>query len=73
MTYFATAPRGTWGTWNGRPAKVPYGTHHARRLGTTTSACGAPAASWELFWDVSFTPDLETACGACARQVVRHR
>ncbi|WP_286929956.1 MULTISPECIES: hypothetical protein [Aeromicrobium] len=73
MDYFASAPRGTWGTWDGRTARVPYGTHHARRLGSAESACGAPAMDWELFWDVDFAPALEASCRPCARAILPAR
>jgi hypothetical protein len=46
----------------------PYGVHHAREVGSSRTACGAPALGWPFFWDSRFVASVD-ACGACVRAV----
>jgi len=47
----------------------PFGTEHARVLGSSHTACGTAAHSWRLIWDRPFEPSSKHACPDCARVV----
>jgi hypothetical protein len=44
---------------------TPFGTHHARQIGSRTTACGLFAVDWKLFWDQTFTGLREAECPEC--------
>ncbi|TCI99316.1 MULTISPECIES: hypothetical protein [Aeromicrobium] len=59
--YFASSPHrrqvpGGWG---------PYGTFHAREVGSPTTACGMAAIEWKVFYDQGFTAVNPQACRDC--------
>ena len=67
-TWYVTGPPGASPGAVSRHGGVPCGTGHARRLGSSRTACGLPVLSWRIFWLVQLA-DLEDACADC-RQVV---
>ncbi|MFC4784014.1 hypothetical protein ACT8ZV_06040 [Nocardioides sp. MAHUQ-72] len=52
---------------------VPHGLRHARRIGSTTTACGQPAHLWKNFHELAFTPGGPLACRACAEEILAER
>lgn len=51
--------------------RVPNGLVHAKRIGTSQTACGETAVSWQVFWAISF-PDASAGavnCRACVAVV----
>jgi hypothetical protein len=53
-----------------RPSKWrPYGVQHARQVGALLTACGEPAADWEMFWDLPFPAEPRLTCSDCRREV----
>jgi hypothetical protein len=53
----------------GDPARRPYGTQHARRVGETRTACGENALEWPYFWDLPFGSEPDACCLACVAAV----
>ena len=50
----------------GRPSRWrPYGLQHARQVGALVTACGEPAADWEMFWDMPFPAEPRITCADC--------
>ena len=60
----------TVGNWE-RTEWRPYGQHHARKVGSLMTACGASAVEWPMFWDMEFDAGDPKACPECARAVAR--
>ena len=44
----------------------PWGMHHVRRDGASTTLCGMPTATWRTFWTLEVAPLDRAACPACA-------
>lgn len=64
--FFVTGPWVTTATGVQAP---PQEWIHAKRMGTTTTACGQSALSWTKLWHVPFDQDLERVCPACVALV----
>jgi hypothetical protein len=50
---------------------VPRGTVHAREIGSTTTACGTPAQTWQMFFDRPFRVVGPDVCRDCIDEVQR--
>ncbi|GGO86131.1 hypothetical protein GCM10011584_07740 [Nocardioides phosphati] len=50
----------------------PWGMHHVRRDGSSTTVCGVSASAWVTFWTMDFRPLDRAACPACASAFARH-
>jgi hypothetical protein len=48
----------------------PFGTHHARKVGSSRTACGLVALGWQLFWDMPFPNEMSVTCVECRAAVV---
>ncbi len=65
-TWQVTAPHRRV-SWAGREAfEVPFGTAHLRRLNAASTACGAPALTWPIFWGLSLE-QVTRPCLPCLR------
>lgn len=53
--------------------RLPWGMHHVRRDGSSTTVCGMPTSSWVTFWTLDFRPLDRAACPACASAFSRRR
>jgi hypothetical protein len=54
----------------GRPSRWrPYGVQPARQVGAVVTACGEPAADWEMFWDMPFPAEPCVTCSDCRKEV----
>ena len=71
-TWFVSSRNGCYVVGAQASAWRPYGTHHARRVGSIVTACGVSAVGWEFFWDMPFRfprPVPTTTCHDCLAAV----
>lgn len=47
-------------------SRRPWGTVHARRNGTHTTACGRSTITWYVFWNLRFVPGAKDMCWTCS-------
>lgn len=59
-------------TYGGR-VRLPYGTQHARKVGSPLTACGVGAFDWELFWEAPFPHDPSSSCHDCLQATAREK
>ena len=64
-TYLVTAPHVSLASPGGQP-RMPYGTWHAREVGSPRTVCGLPALTWHFFWTLRFERGGSRACRECA-------
>ncbi len=57
---------------NGHEEVMPYDLFHARRIGSTTTACGEAAFYWTNVYERPYVPGDVSACLECDK-VVRGR
>lgn len=67
--WLVSTPHRLVGVNGGGSAPLPWGLRHARRMGSTWTACGLPALSWRIFHESPFGSDTADECGACAHAV----
>lgn len=48
---------------------VPFGTAHARQVGSRTTACGLVATDWPMFFETKFDVRLPNICRTCVDMV----
>lgn len=62
-----------WRIDQGVVERVPNGVIHAKRIGTSQTACGETAVSWQVFWSTVFPDGSAGAvnCPACMAIVGR--
>jgi hypothetical protein len=67
--WLVTAPHKRSILVDGEPMSIPYGIHHAKRIGEWSTACGLNAIEWVVFWELAFLPAAFRACPQCAALV----
>lgn len=73
-TYFVSASHRKRGRLiDGEPGWTPYGTQHAREVGSQFTACGVPAMGWPYFWEQAFPSPSTATCRACMVVLSRKR
>lgn len=48
---------------------IPFGTRHARAVGSGWTLCGISAVEWHYFWTIPFEAAHVRACAGCARRL----
>jgi hypothetical protein len=64
--WLVTAPHKRSIFVDGEPMSIPYGIHHAKRIGERSTACGLNATEWVAFRKLAFLPAAFRACPECA-------
>lgn len=49
--------------------RLPYGTRHARQVGSRLTECGAVATEWPIFWGLPFLAEDRASCPDCAARL----
>lgn len=70
-TYWVSASHRAPGRRRNGSSWVPYGTQHAREVGSPVTACGDSAFDWPFFWELPFPTGAIDTCAACMAEVVR--
>ena len=71
VRFFVTSPHVR--PSRGESSDSQTGPLHAKRMGTTSTACGELATSWPKLWDVAFSPAAGPLCHRCVVAVTDHR
>lgn len=66
--WFTSAPFAAHG---GPGTRRPWGTVHAREVGSPATACGTPAQTWRMFFDQPFRVVGPDVCRDCVTEVQR--
>lgn len=72
-TWLVSTPHSFLNRTDGRGVRLPYGTQHARKVGSQLTACGVGAFDWELFWETPFPDDPSSSCHDCLRVTAREK
>jgi hypothetical protein len=51
----------------------PFGTWHAKRPGDSFTACGLPAGSWPIFWQLTLVQGRDRNCVECQEVIYSWR
>jgi hypothetical protein len=65
--FLVTARHSTDSAWDTDTSSVPYGTWHARVMGSLQTVCGQSAVTWRYFWTLDFANAGDRACPECLR------
>ncbi|MDR7254285.1 hypothetical protein J2X46_003278 [Nocardioides sp. BE266] len=72
-TFFVTAPAARVGATSDGGLAAEGGPFHAKRMGTSLTACGELAISWPKLWEVPFDAAGGPLCQGCVDAVAASR